>query len=190
MDSFIFLAVIAAVVLLPLIWFIVNFNRFVRLRQHLRESWSDIEVEMKRRYDLIPNLVKTVQGFATHERTLLEKVVELRNRALANHGTAAEQAIDETALQIGMKQVFALAENYPELKADPHFLALQQELANTEDRIAASRRFYNGNVRELNQLREQFPTNLIATCFNFERADYFELTSEAERVVPRVALPS
>ena len=104
---------------------------------------------------------------------------------MANHGPASGQAVDETALQIGMKRLFAVAEAYPTLKADAHFLALQQELANTEDRIAAARRFFNGNVREMNQLCDQFPTNLVASGFGFERATYFELGSEAERVVPR-----
>ena len=107
---------------------------------------------------------------------------------IAEFGTAAQQAVDETALAIGMKRLFAVAEKYPELKADVHFLALQQELANTEDRIAASRRFFNGNVRELNQLCEQFPTNIIAGLFGFEQGEYFELASEAERVVPRVGV--
>ena len=107
---------------------------------------------------------------------------------MANHGPASDQAVDETALQIGMKRLFAVAEAYPTLKADTHFLALQQELANTEDRIAAARRFFNGNVREMNQLCGLFPTNLIAAAFGFEPATYFELSSEAERVVPRVEL--
>jgi len=182
------LTFVGAVVLLPLVWFIANFNRFVRIRQFMRESWSDIDVEMKRRYNLIPNLVDTVKGYAAHEKAVLREVVELRNRAMANHGTATEQAVDESALQIGMKRLFAVVEHYPELKADTHFLALQKELANTEDRIAAARRFYNGNVRELNNLCQQFPTNLIAGMFNFQTASYFELASDAERVVPRLAI--
>lgn len=188
MELFPLLLIIAVCLFLPLIWFIVNFNRFVRVRQHMRESWSDIDVEMKRRYELVPNLVRTVQGYAEHEQAVLQQVVELRNRAMASHGTAAQQAVDESALQIGMKRLFAVVENYPQLKADAHFFALQKELANTEDRIAAARRFFNGNVRELNNLCEQFPTNLIASIFNFRTAEYFELSSDAERVVPRVSL--
>jgi LemA protein len=180
------LLIIGGLVLLFFVWLIASFNRFVQLRQHIPESWADIDVELKRRYDLIPNLVETVKGYAAHERSVLEEVVRLRNRAAANHGAAAEQAVDETALAIGMRQLFAVAENYPQLKADAHFLALQQELANTEDRLAAARRFFNGNVRELNQLCDSFPTNMIASMFGFERSTYFELTSEAERVVPRV----
>jgi LemA protein len=187
-GAFIGLIVLGGAALVALVWFIATYNRFVNLRQHMRESWSDIDVELKRRYDLIPNLVETVKGYAAHERDVLERVVRLRNQAAANHGPAAEQATDESALALGVKQLFAVAENYPQLKADAHFLALQQELAITEDRLAAARRFYNGNVRELNQLGESFPTNLIAGMFDFERASYFELTSEAERVVPRAAV--
>jgi LemA protein len=181
------LLIIAAVLLLPLVWLIANYNRFVRLRQHISESWSDVDVELKRRYDLIPNLVETVKGYAAHERSVLERVIELRNRAAANHGAAASQAVDESALNLGMKQLFVVAENYPQLKADAHYLALQEELANTEDRLAAARRFFNANVRDLNQLCESFPTNIIANLFGFERSTYFELSNEAERVVPRVA---
>jgi LemA protein len=188
MEAYAVLAVLAVVLFLPLLWLIANFNRFVQLRQQIRESWADIDVEMKRRYDLIPNLVETVRGYAKHEREVLELVMQLRNKAMANGGPASGQAVDEAALQIGMKRLFAVVEAYPTLKADTHFLALQQELANCEDRIAAARRFYNGNVREMNQLCEQFPTNLIASTFGFERATYFELSNEAERVVPRIDL--
>jgi LemA protein len=179
---------LAAFAILPLIWLIANYNAFVRVRQHIRESWSDIDVELKRRYELIPNLVETVRGYAKHERDVLELVVKLRNQAMANHGTAGEQAVDESALAIGMKRLFAVAEAYPQLRADAHFLALQEELANCEDRIAAARRFFNANVREWNQKCESFPTNLIAGWFDFQRNSYFELASDAERVVPRVAL--
>src|SRR5437868_4544368 len=137
------LIVVGVVLLLPLIWFIANFNRFVRLRQLIRESWADIDVEMKRRYELIPNLVNTVKGYAAHERDVLERVTELRNRAAASTGNAATQAADESALMTGLRQLFVVAEQYPQLKADAQFLALQKELANTEDRIAAARRFFN-----------------------------------------------
>jgi len=182
------LVVLGAAVLLPVVFLIGNFNRFVRVRQHIRESWSDVEVELKRRYELVPNLVETVRGYAAHERAVLERVIELRNRAIANHGTAGEQSVDETALQFGVKQLFAVVEGYPQLKADAHFLALQEELANCEDRIAAARRFFNANVRDMNQLCESFPSSLVAGMFGFERATYFELSDEAERVVPRVEL--
>jgi LemA protein len=170
------------------IWVVATFNRFVRLRQHLRESWADIDVELKRRYDLIPNLVETVRGYARHEQAVLARVVELRNVAVANQGEPSSQASAESALMLGVKQLFALSESYPELRADRNFLALQRQLALTEDRIAAARRFYNGNARTLNALRESVPTNLIANMMKVGPATYFELTTEAERVVPRVGL--
>jgi len=180
--------IVGAVLLLAGIWLIVNYNRFVATRQHLRESWADIDVELKRRYELIPNLVNVVKGYAAHEREVLESVIELRNRAAANQGPHGAQAADENALMLGLKRLFAVVENYPELKADQHFLALQNELANTEDRIAAARRFYNGNVREMSVLCESFPTVIIARMFGFESDEYFELSSEAERIVPRVSI--
>ncbi len=182
------LITIGIILFIVLAWLLVNYNRFVRLRQHIRESWADIDVELKRRYELIPNLVETVKGYAKHERELLEEVTALRSRALANEGSASSQAVDETALLLGLKALFVRVEAYPDLKADTHFLALQKELAITEDRIAASRRFYNANIRELNQLRESVPTNLIAAMFGFRSGDYFELDNAAERVVPRIEM--
>ena len=170
------------------IWMMATVNRFVRIRQHLKESWADIDVELKRRYDLIPNLVETVKGYARHEREVLVRIVELRNQAVASQGNAASQARDESKLLTGLKEVFALAEAYPELEADRNFLELQRQLALTEDRIAAARRFYNGNARTLNVLRESVPTNLIANLMKVEPATFFELTAEAERVVPRLNL--
>lgn len=187
-ESLIAFLIAGAIILLPLVWLIATYNRLVRLRQHIRESWSDIDVELKRRYELIPNLVETVKGYAAHERAVLERVIELRNKAAAGHTSAASQAVDESALLVGLKQVFALAEAYPRLKADANFLALQKELANTEDRIAAARRFFNGNVREMNALTQSFPSSLVASTFKFEAGTFFELSSEAERVVPRVNL--
>ncbi|MFN0133470.1 MAG: LemA family protein [Phycisphaerales bacterium] len=171
--------------LIPVFFVAATYNRFIRLRQHIRESWADIDVELKRRYELIPNLVEVVKGYAKHERTVLESVIELRNKARANEGTAESQAVDEASLLAGLKQVFVVAERYPQLKADANYLALQRELANTEDRIAAARRFYNANVREMNQLRQTFPTSLVGSAFKVESATFFELSSEAERVVPR-----
>lgn len=182
--------IFAAIALILVLWTVVTYNRFARLRQHIDESWSDIDVELKRRYELIPNVVETVKGYASHERETLERIVELRNRAMASRGSASSQAVDESALMIGVKQLFAVVEAYPQLKADAHFLSLQQELANTEDRIAASRRFYNGNVRDMNTLLQTIPTSVIGHWFDFEARSYFELDSEAERVVPPVRLPS
>jgi LemA protein len=178
---------IAAAALL-LIWVVITYNRFVRLRRHIQESWADIDVELKRRYELIPNLVATVKGYAEYERETIERVVELRGKAMDSKGSAVSQALDESALMIGLKQMFAVVEGYPQLKANTHFLALQKELANTEDRIAAARRFYNGNVRDINVLLESFPAGVIGRRFGFEPATFFELAGEAERVVPRVNL--
>jgi LemA protein len=184
------LVIAAAGVLLPLGWLVGTYNRFVRLRQHLRESWADIDVELKRRHDLIPNLVETVKGYARHERDVLERVIELRNRAAAGVGPHDALARDESELMRGVGRLFALAEAYPALKADRHFLELQQELADTEDRIAAARRFFNGNVREMNQLVAMFPTSLVAGMFGFGAETFFELAGDAERVVPRVRGPT
>jgi len=184
-PPFAFTLVILVVVL---IWALATVNRFVRLKQHLRESWSDIDVELKRRYDLIPNLVETVRGYARHERDTLERIIELRNLALDNTGSASSQGRDESELMSGLKRLFVLAERYPELKADEHFLELQRQLALTEDRIAAARRFYNGNVRTLNVLRESLPTNLVARVMDIQPATFFELTIDAERVVPRTKI--
>ncbi len=182
MEAFIPLAIVLAVVFLPLLWLVATYNRFNRLRQHLRESWSGIEVELQRRYDLIPNLVETVKGYAAHERTVLNEVTHLRNQAAGNHGAIKSQSDDERRLELGLRKLYVVAEAYPDLKASTNFLALQQELAITEDRIAATRRFYNGNVRDLNQLCEQFPTNLVAQMFGFEKGDYFDAAEGADRV--------
>lgn len=186
MELLIPLILIFVLLIIPLIWVISIYNKFVRVKQHIRESWSGIEVEMKRRYDLIPNLVSTVEGYAKHERETLEQITNLRNAAMANHGSAESQATDECALMRGMKKLFAIVENYPDLKSNENFLALQKQLSLTEDRIAAARRFYNGNTREMNQLCAQFPSNLIAKAFGFYPGTFFELPSDAERVVPRV----
>ena len=187
-STVIILVFVGLILLMPVVWLIAMFNRFIRLRQHIKESWADVDVELKRRYELIPNLVETVKGYAAHERSVLDRVIELRNRAAENHGTAAAQAQDESALMLALRQVFVLAEAYPRLKADGNFLALQKELANTEDRIAAARRFFNGNVREMNALCQSFPSSVVAGMFGFQSGTFFELSSEAERVVPRVNL--
>ena len=178
--------VVAIAVLLPLIWWIATYNRFVRLEQALQESWSDIDVELKRRYDLIPNLVETVKGFAAHERDVFERVVELRNQAMQNRGSAESQARDETRLLGGLRSLFAVAEGYPQLKSDANFRALQEELAIAEDRIAAARRFFNGNVRDLRNLEQSFPTSLVAAIKGVEEPTFFELDDTTERIVPRV----
>lgn len=172
--------------LLVVIWFILIYNRFVRLRQHVKESWADIDVELKRRYDLIPNLVETVKGYAKHERGLFESIASERTRALASTGRPREQAVDEQPLVTDLGRLLGLAEAYPELKADGQFLKLQEQLATTEDRLAAARRFYNANVRDLNTLRESFPTNIVAGTMGVGEADLFEVEESSERTVPTV----
>jgi LemA protein len=172
--------------LVVLIWWIGTYNRFVRLKHTTKESWADIDVELKRRYELIPNLVETVKGYAKHEASVLERVVQLRNTAMQNHGPAASQAKDENALLLGMKSLFAVVESYPQLKSDANFRALQEELAVTEDRIAAARRFFNGNVRDMRNLRDSFPSSIVGGMMNIEEPTFFELDDANERVVPRV----
>jgi len=167
-----------------LIWAAVNYNALVRIRQQVAESWSGIDTELKRRYDLIPNLVETVKGYASHERQVLQDVTDARARAAASDGDPESQARDEKAFVSSVNQLLAVAEGYPDLKASDQYLKLQQELANTEDRIQAARRFFNANVRDLNTRIEVFPSNLIANVFHFERAGFFEVErSEVREVV-------
>jgi len=181
-----FIVILGGFAILALLYAVLTYNRFVTLRAHMRDSWAGIQVELKRRYDLIPNLVQTVRGYAAHEREALETVTRLRNQAAESHGTPAQQSGDELALTAGLRQLFAVAENYPDLKADRLFRELQAELVNTEDRLAATRRFYNGNVRELNELAQQFPSNLVASLTGISQAEYFELDDDRERAVPRL----
>jgi len=180
--------IIFLIVLSPVLWFIVTYNYLVRLKNFCRESWSGIDTELKRRYDLIPNLVETVRGYARHERETLERVVEARNRAIASTGSPASQAKDENVLVGSLKSLFAVVENYPVLKASGNFLKLQEELANTEDRIQAARRFYNANVRDLNTRIEVIPSNIIASIFGFKKDEYFEIESAIEHAAPKVSL--
>jgi len=177
------LAVVAGV---PLIWFVATYNRFARLGQLVRESWSGVDVELKRRHDLVPNLVATVKGYAQHEREALETVVAARAKAIEAGDALRERVDREGDLTRSLGRLVALAEAYPALKADRHYLELQRELSLTEDRIAASRRFFNANVRELNALRVEFPSNLVAGMFGFREARYFELDDPSERVAPQV----
>jgi LemA protein len=164
------------------------YNSLVSGRNHVRESWSGIDTELKRRYDLIPNLVETVKGYARHEREVLERVVRARTAAVSSTGSPEAQAKDENQLVGALKQLFAVAEAYPDLKASQNFLALQQQLAETEDRIQASRRFYNANVRDYNNRCQMFPTSLLAGMFKFEPAEFFEIDSAIERAAPKVDL--
>jgi LemA protein len=151
------------------------FNRFVSLRNRTKEAWADIEVQLKRRYDLIPNLVNTVKGYATHESTAFEKVTEARAKAMGVSGANQDHAQAENMLTGALKSVFAIAEAYPELKANQNFLALQTELSDTENKIQAARRFYNTNVRDMNTKIESFPSNIIAKVFGFKKVEFFDL---------------
>ncbi|HOX08241.1 MAG TPA: LemA family protein [Planctomycetota bacterium] len=182
------LVVLGIVVVLPIVVVALMYNHLVSLRNRVTESWSNVDTELKRRYDLIPNLVETVKGYAAHERAVFERVVEARARAVASNGRPAEQAADENQLVGSMKSLFAVAERYPDLQASRNFLALQEELTDTEDRIQAARRFYNGNVRDYNNSCQSVPTNLIAGMFNFQKADFFEIESAVMRQAPKVGL--
>lgn len=180
-PALIIVIVLGVVGLAIVAWVVGMYNSLVRLRTAVDESWSGIDTELRRRYDLIPNLVETVKGYATHERETLEKVIQARNVAYANHGTPESQARDENMLVGALRQLFAVAERYPDLKANANFLELQKELANTEDRIQRSRRFYNANVRDLNTKIEVVPSNLIAGMFGFTKREYFEIEEAAAR---------
>ncbi len=173
------------VFLIILIWIAGMYNSLVRLKNTSNESWSDIDTELKRRYNLIPNLVETVKGYAAHEKEVLDRVVQARNAALANQGSPASQAEDENILIGTLQRLFLLVENYPDLKANQNFLHLQEELVHTEDRIQRARRFYNANVRDLNNRIEVFPSNVIASLFGFHCREYFEIEDAAVREAPK-----
>jgi LemA protein len=182
------IAIIGGIVLLILIFGVVSYNRFVSQRQLIKDAWANIDTELRRRYDLIPNLVETVRGYASHERTVFENVTRARAAAASATGSPAAQAAAEGPLVAALRQLFAVVENYPDLKANQNFLALQQELANTEDRLQTSRRFYNANVRDYNQRVKQFPSVIIASAFNFEEEEFFEVEdSLREAGAPQVA---
>jgi len=174
------LLVILVAVVLAILWIIGAFNGLVTLKNRAKEAWADIDVQLKRRYDLIPNLVETVKGYATHERELFEKVTQARTAAMGATGLK-DRGDAENALSGTLKSLFAVAESYPDLKASQNFLALQNELTDTEDKIQAARRFYNTNVRDLNIKIESFPANLIAGSFGFKEMELFQTANEAER---------
>ncbi|MEI8337939.1 MAG: LemA family protein [bacterium] len=166
--------IILIVVAIIVLWAVFSYNHFVSLANRTKEAWADIEVQLKRRYDLIPNLINTVKGYATHESSVFEKVTEARTAAI-NAGTPADKSVAENNLAGALKSVFAVAEAYPDLKANQNFLSLQNELSDTENKIQSARRFYNGNVRDLNISIESFPGNVIANTFKFTKMDLFEL---------------
>lgn len=172
--------IVIGVLALLLIIIISVFNRLVSLKNRTDEAWSDIDVQLKRRHDLIPNLVETVKGYAKHEKELFEKVTEARTAAISSKGLA-EKAKAENQITEALKSVFAVAENYPNLKANENFVELQREITDTEDKIQAARRFYNGNVRDLNISIESFPSNIVANMFHYQKKELFELDDIAER---------
>ncbi|MHC4693837.1 MAG: LemA family protein [Planctomycetota bacterium] len=182
LELLIFLGI---VILLPLVYVILTYNTLVALRNHIRDAWSNIDTELKRRYELIPNLVATVKGYAAHEKEIFERVTELRTRCMASQGNPRQQAMDEGQLVEALKRLLVVVENYPKLKADQNFIELQRELVNTEDRIQAARRFFNGNVRDYRIKCEAFPSSVIAGIFGFESQDYFRV-SPSVREVPDV----
>jgi len=170
----IYLWIILAVLI---IWFIALYNGFIRLRTRTGEAWADIEVQLKRRYDLIPNLVSTVSGYAKHEKSVFEKVTEARAKSISadSSGNIKDLAQAENMLTGALKSLFAVSEAYPDLKANVNFLELQRELSDTENKIQAARRFYNGNVRDLNIKVETFPSNMVARMFNFAKKEFFDI---------------
>ena len=170
---------------------VISYNRFVRQKNHIRESWSNVDTELRRRYDLIPNLVQTVKGYAAHERAVLDEVTQARAGALSSTGPAGERSSAETSLVGALRHLLVTVENYPDLKASQHFLELQQELAITEDRIQAARRFFNANVRDYNRRVQSFPAMVIARLFGFLISDYFEVEAAIRTAgAPQVTLES
>ena len=180
------LIVIVALIVLAAIYVVTAFNSLIRLRNRAEEGFSDIDVQLKRRHDLIPNLVETVKGYAAHERQVLENVTAARSSAVAASGPEA-RAQAENALTGALRQLFAVAENYPDLKASRNFLELQNEITDTEDKIQAARRFYNMTVRDLNIKIESFPSSIIANMRGIQKREFFELEEPADREVPEVS---
>lgn len=177
------LMIVGIVLVVIALFLIVLYNRFVRLVNRAKEAWADIEVQLKRRYDLIPNLVSTVKGYATHESTAFEKVTEARARALGA-SSVAEHGQAENMLSGALKSLFAVSEAYPDLKANQNFLELQRELSDTENKIQAARRFYNTNVRDLNIALESFPGNVIGGMFGFKKNEFFDIADDSPAQEP------
>ncbi len=178
------LYIVLGVLAIAIIWLIATYNGLITVKNRVDEAYSDIDVQLKRRYDLIPNLVETVKGYMTHERETLVKLTEARTAAMTTHdkkdATFAQKEQAENALSSTLKTIFAVSENYPDLKASQNFLQLQDEISDTENKIQASRRFYNGNVRDFNTKIQVFPTNLIAGMLKFVKYDFFQ-AAEGER---------
>ncbi|MFA5432579.1 MAG: LemA family protein [Candidatus Paceibacterota bacterium] len=178
-------AIVILCVALVALYIVALYNGLITLRNRVKEAFSDIDVQLKRRYDLIPNLIETVKGYASHEKETFNMVIEARSKAMGATGVK-EKGEAENALSGTLKSLFALSENYPELKASVNFLELQKELTDTEDKIQASRRFYNGNVLDFNTKLEMFPTNMIAQMLGFKLSEFF-VAEEGEKVAPKVS---
>lgn len=177
--------IILAVVVVILLWLISTYNGLIRLKNQTDEAWADIDVQLKRRYDLIPNLVNTVKGYAGHESGIFEKIANARAAAMGAT-SVKDKAVAENALSSTLKSLFAVSEAYPDLKANENFMRLQDELSDTENKVQASRRFYNGNVRDFNTKLQVFPTNLVGSMLGFKAREFFEIANEAEKQVPNV----
>jgi len=174
-----------AILVLMVFWLVTLYNGLVKLRSRAKEAFSDIEVQLKRRHDLIPNLVETVKGYAAHEREVFERVTEARSKAMGAK-TIGEKIQAENNLSKALMNLYAVSENYPELRASTNFLELQRELRDTEDKIQAARRFYNTNVRDLNIKIESFPGNIVASTFGFKKMEFFEIEEPTEKEAPKV----
>jgi LemA protein len=181
--------IVLGIIVLVALAGIVSYNRFVSQKNLIRDAWANIDTELRRRYDLIPNIVETVKGYAAHEREVLENVTKARAMATGATGSPAEQAAAEGPLVAALRQLFAVVENYPDLKANQNFLALQAELSNTEDRLQTARRFYNANVRDYNRRVQSFPSNVLANMFHFKEEEFFEVDEalRGDAGVPRVS---
>lgn len=178
--------IILGIIAIVAVWAIIAYNGFIRLVNRTKEAWADIDVQLKRRYDLIPNLVETVKGYATHESTAFENVTKARAQALGAQSVHDKEVADNMVTS-ALKSIFAVTEAYPDLKANQNFLSLQAELSDTENKIQAARRFYNSNVRDLNTAIEVFPGNIIAGVFKFGKQEFFELGNEAAREPVKVS---
>ena len=181
--------VVLAIVVVLAIAGVVSYNRFVSQKNLIKDAWANIDTELRRRYDLIPNIVETVKGYAAHEREVFENVTRARANATGATGSPAEQAAAEGPLVAALRQLFAVVENYPDLKANQNFLALQAELTNTEDRLQTARRFYNANVRDYNRRVQSVPSNVVANLFHFEEEEFFEVEEalRGDEGVPKVS---
>lgn len=186
MEIGIILAVIALVVLAPVFFSIGTYNKLVSLRQNLQESWSGIETELRRRYDLIPNLVEVVKGYATHEKETLESVIAARNSGMKAIGSPAESELASKDFSLALGRLFSVTESYPQLQANENFKELSAQLSGIEHNIAQARRFYNANVREMNMACESFPSNIVANAFNFKRGVYFGIDNPDAFDPPKV----